>query len=38
MSVENVKRESKNEFKKSDYTCYYFDDVVKVIDIDFYNI
>ena len=33
--------ESKNEFKKSNFknrTCYYFDDIIKVENINVYNI
>ena len=33
--------ESKDELKETDIknrTCYYFDDIIKDIDIDFYNI
>ena len=41
MSVENIKTESKNELKKiniKNRTCYYFDDIMKVEDIDVNNI
>ena len=41
MSAEDIKMESKNEFKKMNFknrTCYYFDDIIKVQAINVDNI